>query len=90
MWQPECGTARRQSKAERFILHPVPFTRGSLSLLAALATIAALRRVHRVVMPDITHRVALQTCVLGMIATLGSRTRVRKRFYRVGVFFHDR
>jgi hypothetical protein len=29
-------------EAERFILHPIPFARGSLSPFATLATIAAL------------------------------------------------
>jgi glycosyltransferase involved in cell wall biosynthesis len=74
-------------EAERFILHPVPFARGSLSPLAALATIAALRRVHRTVAPNITHRVALQTCVLGMIATLGSRTPSVNAFIGLGYSF---
>ena len=74
-------------EAERFILHPVPFARGSLSPLAALATIAALRRVHRAVGPDLTHRVALQTCVLGMIATLGSRAPSVNAFIGLGYSF---
>lgn len=55
---------------ERFILHPVPFARGSLSPPATLATIRALRRVHRAVNPDVVHHVALQACVLGTIAAL--------------------
>src|SRR5713101_5081750 len=38
-------------EAERFVLHPMPFLRGSLSPVAALSTIAALRRVHRRVKP---------------------------------------
>jgi glycosyltransferase involved in cell wall biosynthesis len=58
-------------EAERFTLHPVPFTRGSLSPFAAVRTITALRHVHRTVKPDITHHVALQSCVLGAIAMLG-------------------
>jgi glycosyltransferase involved in cell wall biosynthesis len=57
--------------AERFILHPIPFMRGSASPLAALETIAALRRVHREVQPTLAHHVALQACILGMTATLG-------------------
>src|SRR5271170_854197 len=61
-------------EAERFILHPVPFARGSLSPFAAMATIAALRRIHRSVAPDITHHVALQAAVLGLIAALGRPT----------------
>ena len=31
-------------EAERFILHPIPFARGSLSPAATLSTVAALRR----------------------------------------------
>jgi glycosyltransferase involved in cell wall biosynthesis len=58
-------------QAENFVLHPIPFARGSLSPLATLATIAALRRVHREIKPALTHHVALQACVLGMLATLG-------------------
>src|ERR1700691_1492574 len=58
-------------EAERFILHPIPFARGSLSPFAALQTIAALRGVRRAVAPDITHHVALQSCVLGTVAALG-------------------
>jgi glycosyltransferase involved in cell wall biosynthesis len=56
---------------EGFILHPIAFARGSLSPLATLATIRALRRVHRAVNPDIAHHVALQACVLGLIAAVG-------------------
>jgi glycosyltransferase involved in cell wall biosynthesis len=58
-------------QAENFVLQPIPFARGSLSPLATLATIAALRRVHREIKPALTHHVALQACVLGMLATLG-------------------
>ena len=60
-------------EAEGFTLHPIPFARGSLSPFATLATLAALRRVNRNVAPDVTHHVALQSTVLGMIATLGRR-----------------
>ena len=58
-------------QAERFVLHPIPFARGSLSPLATFSTIAALRRVHQDIRPELTHHVALQACVLGMLATLG-------------------
>jgi len=74
-------------KAERFILHPVPFTRGSLSPFAALATIAALRRVHHVVRPDIAHHVALQSCVLGAIAALGRPVACVNAFIGLGYSF---
>jgi glycosyltransferase involved in cell wall biosynthesis len=73
--------------AERFILHPIPFARGSLSPLAALATIAALRRIHRTVKPELTHHVALQACVLGMIAATGRRTACVNAFIGLGYAF---
>ncbi len=74
-------------EAERFILHPVPFSRGSLSPFAALQTIAALRGVHRAVAPDITHHVALQSCVLGTIAALGQPTACVNAFIGLGYSF---
>jgi glycosyltransferase involved in cell wall biosynthesis len=58
-------------EAEGFVLHPVPFARGRISPLGTLATIRALRRVHRLVAPAITHHVALQATVLGSLAALG-------------------
>jgi glycosyltransferase involved in cell wall biosynthesis len=73
--------------AERFILHPIPFARGSISPLAALATIAALRRVHRDIKPALTHHVALQACVLGTIATLGRRCACVNAFIGLGYAF---
>ena len=56
-------------EAERFTLHSIPFKRGSLSPVATLSTISVLRRVHREVKPQLTHHVALQACVLGLLAT---------------------
>jgi glycosyltransferase involved in cell wall biosynthesis len=73
--------------AEQFILHPIAFARGSLSPLAALATILALRRIHRAVAPDITHHVALQASVLGMIATLGRPAACVNAFIGLGYSF---
>ena len=74
-------------KAERFILHPIPFARGSLSPFAMLSTIAALRRVHGAVAPDIAHHVALQASVLGMIATFGRRVACVNAFIGLGYSF---
>jgi glycosyltransferase involved in cell wall biosynthesis len=56
---------------EGFILHPVRFARGRLSPVAMLSTILALRRILRVVAPDIVHHVALQATLLGSLAALG-------------------
>ncbi|MSP47517.1 MAG: glycosyltransferase family 1 protein [Xanthobacteraceae bacterium] len=58
-------------RAEGFTLHPVSFMRGRLSPLGTLATIRALRRVHRAVAPAIAHHVSLQCAVLGSIAAWG-------------------
>lgn len=59
--------------AEDFTLHPIPFVRGTLSPLAAWRTISALRDLHRHIAPAICHHVALQACVLGSLAAIGSR-----------------
>ena len=74
-------------KAEGFILHPIPFARGSLSPFATLSTIVALRRVHRDVKPALTHHVALQACVLAMIATLGRPVACVNAFIGLGYSF---
>jgi len=74
-------------EAERFILHPIPFARGSLSPGTAFSTITALRRVHRDIKPVLTHHVALQACVLGSIATLGQPTATVNAFIGLGYSF---
>ena len=61
----------REIAEEGFVLHAVPFARGRLSLPAALATVRALRRVHRTVAPAIVHHVALQPTVFGLLAAIG-------------------
>jgi len=61
-------------EAEGFTLHAIPFARGRVGLLAALRTIAALRRIHRNVCPVLAHHVALQAAVLGSLAAIGRRT----------------
>ena len=74
-------------EAEGFILHPVLFARGSLSPVATLSTVAALRRVYREVKPALIHHVALQACVLGMLATLGRRVPSINAFIGLGYSF---
>jgi glycosyltransferase involved in cell wall biosynthesis len=74
-------------EAERFILHPIPFARGSLSPVATLLTVAALRRVHREVKPALAHHVALQACVLGMLASLGRTCACINAFIGLGYSF---
>jgi glycosyltransferase involved in cell wall biosynthesis len=57
---------------EGFVLHAIPFARGGLNPMGMLATIRALRKLHRKLRPAIVHHVALQTSVLGSFAALGS------------------
>jgi glycosyltransferase involved in cell wall biosynthesis len=73
--------------AEGFILHPIPFARGSTAPLVTLRTIAALRRLHSDVAPALTHHVALQACVLGSIATLGHQCACVNAFIGLGYAF---
>jgi glycosyltransferase involved in cell wall biosynthesis len=56
---------------EGFVLHPVRFARGRLSPFATLATIRALRTLHRTIAPDLVHHVAVQATILGSLAALG-------------------
>jgi len=74
-------------EAERFVLHPIPFARGSLSPVATLLTIAALRRVHHNIKPVLTHHVALQACVLGMLASFGQSCACLNAFIGLGYSF---
>jgi len=74
-------------EAERFVLHPIPFARGSLSPVATLLTVAALRRVHRNIKPVLTHHVALQACVLGMLASFGQSCACLNAFIGLGYSF---
>src|SRR5262245_57429191 len=74
-------------EAERFILHAIPFARGSLSPVETISTIAALRRVHCKVEPVLTHHVALQACVLGMMGSLGRPCACVNAFIGLGYLF---
>jgi glycosyltransferase involved in cell wall biosynthesis len=56
---------------EGFVLHPTRFARGKLAPLETLASIRALRRLHRELNPDLVHHVALQPTILGSLAALG-------------------
>ena len=73
--------------SEGFILHSIPFARGSASPIAAFRTIVALRRLHRQIQPTLAHHVALQACVLGMTATLGRRCACINAFIGLGYAF---
>src|SRR6516225_7580576 len=58
-------------EAERFVLHPIPFARGSLSPVATLLTIAALLPVHRDRKPVLTQRIGFMFWVPGRRAAIG-------------------
>lgn len=77
-------------RAEGFTLHPIPFARGSLSPVATLRTLAALRRVNSEVKPDVTHHVALQSSILGSVATLGHQVACVNAFIGLGYTFTSR
>ncbi len=81
------GAGASAIASEGFILHPIPFARGSTAPLATLRTIAALRRLHRDVAPALTHHVALQACILGNVATLGRRRACVNAFIGLGYAF---
>ena len=74
-------------EAEGFTLHPISYARGSLSPVATLTTLAALRRVNSDVAPDVTHHVALQSSVLGLLATIGRRIACVNAFVGLGYAF---
>jgi glycosyltransferase involved in cell wall biosynthesis len=74
-------------RAEGFALHPVPFVRGRISPTGTMATIRALRQVHRSVAPDIAHHVSLQASVLGSIAALGRPVACINAFTGLGYAF---
>ncbi len=80
-------SGRPAIEAEGFTLHPIPFARGSVSLIVTLTTLAALRRVSGEVAPAITHHVALQPTLLGLIATLGRRITCVNAFIGLGYAF---
>ena len=81
------GAGAAAIAAEGFILHPIPFARGSAAPLATLRTIAALRRLDRDIAPLLTHHVALQACVLGNIAAHGRRRACVNAFIGLGYAF---
>lgn len=74
-------------RAERFLLHPIPFQRGGLSPAAAWPTIRAIRAVETKIKPDVVHHSGLQASVLGSLAALGSSTPVINAITGLGYIF---
>ena len=64
----DCGP---QIEREGFVLHNVPWQRGSIHPLRAITTIKAVRALYRALKPDIVHHVALVPSLLGSVAALG-------------------
>lgn len=60
-------------EAEGFRLHAVVWRRGSISPLAFLSNIRAVRKVYRSIDPDLVHHVALQPTIVGSLAAAGLR-----------------
>lgn len=58
-------------RREGFRLHPIPFERGRLSIIANVRTMQALRDVYRKIDPTIAHHVSLQPSVLASLSALG-------------------
>lgn len=58
-------------RREGFTLHPIPFSRGKLSVTDSLRTVTALRAIHREIEPVLAHHVSLQPAVLASLAALG-------------------
>src|SRR5262245_15129631 len=74
-------------EAEQFFLHPIPFRRGGLSPLAAIATLDAIRKVERKIKPSIVHHSGLQCCVFGSAAALGQNLPMVNAITGLGYIF---
>jgi glycosyltransferase involved in cell wall biosynthesis len=73
---------------EGFTLHAVPFRRGgAMSALSALGTVLALRRLYRHLRPAIIHHSGLQSCLLGGLAALGTRSKCVNALTGLGYIF---
>jgi glycosyltransferase involved in cell wall biosynthesis len=72
---------------EQFILHPVPFARGSYSPNAALRTAMALRRVHARVKPSLVHHISPQPIVLGLLSVIDRQVRAVNSMTGLGYTF---
>jgi glycosyltransferase involved in cell wall biosynthesis len=60
-----------QIEREGFVLHPIPWSRGSIHPLRMLRTVRAVRDLYRQVEPDIVHHVALVPSLIGSMAAAG-------------------
>jgi glycosyltransferase involved in cell wall biosynthesis len=54
-----------------FRLHPIVWRRGSVSPIAFLSNLGAVRRLYREIAPDLVHHVGLQPSIVGSLAAIG-------------------
>jgi glycosyltransferase involved in cell wall biosynthesis len=77
----------KEIEAEGFILHSIPFRRGGLSPSSAIPTIRAIRRVMKLIKPDVMHNAGLQCCVYVSLATLGMKVPLVNAITGLGYIF---
>jgi len=61
---------REAIEAERFTLHPLDWSRGSLSPLGNAAAVTDIARRLRSIAPDIVHNIAMKPALLGSLAAM--------------------
>jgi len=72
---------------EGFILHPVEWRRGSMNVFRFIATVIQVRRLYRLLRPDLVHHVALVPTVVGSFAALGLPMQRLNAFAGLGYVF---
>lgn len=84
------GDGRPAIEAEGFVVHPLGWSRGSVSPVGNAAAIAEIRKCLAAIDPDIVHNIAMKPALLGAIATLGRRAAVITSITGVGSAFLGR
>lgn len=70
-----------------FAVHPLNWRRGSLNPLDVLNIVGELRRLYRLLQPDIIHHIALQPVVIGSLASIGMPLAQLDSFLGLGAAF---
>jgi glycosyltransferase involved in cell wall biosynthesis len=73
-----------------FKLHPLAWRRGSTNPFVRLRLIGEVRRLYRVLKPDLVHHVALEPTVIGSMASLGLGVRTLNAMAGLGFVFISR
>lgn len=71
----QVGSDGAAIEALGFRLHPIVWRRGSVSPLAFLASLLAVRRLYRAIAPDLVHHVGVQPSIVGSLAATGLQCR---------------